>query len=252
MMRDYASGYQILDKGVHLALFAIRASVSAGFDILARKDVKNLLPTVQLPYESLEPWQLDYLKQMERMSVSQCIKFLHKASMPSNPLPNEREFAKVFGGTLEGLRDEINDFFLNDAVLITDPIPAPCRGETGDSPPGTCQLIVFRIIVPIHSRAPGKKLTFTPMSLFIAQQQIYRNSPDHDLFSEETHREFSPIVGLINSAAGTHDPETSGEMQRLAKSATTFMAWRKGPLGPRTFVEDLFDICIKQKDPARV
>jgi hypothetical protein len=251
MMRDYASGYQILDKGVHFALFAIRASVSAGFDILARKDVKNLLPTVRLPYEILEPWQLDYLKQMEKMSVAQCIKFLHKASMPSNPSPIEREFAKATGATLEILRDEINDFFFNDAILISDLVPAPCRGETDDSPPGTCQLIVFRIIVPIHSRAPGTKLAFTPMSLFIAQQQVYRNSPDHDLFSEETHREFAPIVGLINSTAGTHDFEMGGELQRIAKSATTFMAWRK-PLEARTFVDDLFDICIKTKDAVRV
>lgn len=251
MMRDYASGYQILDKGVHFALFAIRASVSAGFDILARKDVRNLLPTVQLPYEKLEQWQLDYLKRMERMSVAQCIKFLRKASMPSNPSPIEREFAKAAGTSLEVLRDEINDFFFNDAVLITDLVPAPCRGETDDSPPGNCQLIVFRIIVPIHSRAPGTKLAFTPMSLFIAQQQVYRNSPAHEQFSEETHREFAPIVGLINSTVGTQDFETGAELQRIAKSATTFMAWRK-PMEPRTFVHDLFDICIRTKESVRV
>jgi len=248
MMREYASGYHILDKGIHLALFAIRASMATGFDVLARKDVKNLLPTVQLPYDSLEPWQLEYLKQMEKMSVAQCIKHLHKASMPSNPSTSIREFAKVFGVTLEGLRNEIDDFFFNDAILITDLVPAPCRGETDDSLPGTCQLIVFRIIVPIHSRAPGTKLAFTPMSLFVAQQQIYRNSPEHALFAEKTHREFAPIVGLVDSLAGTHGSEVSGEMQRLAKSAITFMAWRNGSLEAETFVDKLFDVCIKTKD----
>lgn len=248
MMREYASGYHILDKGIHLALFAIRASMATGFDVLARKDVKNLLPTVKLPYVSLESWQLEYLKQMEKMSVAQCIKHLHKASMPSNPSTSIREFAKVFGTTLEGLRDEIDDFFFNDAILITDLVPAPCRGETDDSPPGTCQLIVFRIIVPIHSRAPGTNLAFTPMSLFVAQQQIYRNSHEHELFSQKTHREFAPIVGLIDSKGGTNGSEMSQGMQRLANSTVTFMALRNGSLEAETFVDKLFDICIKTRE----
>ncbi|KUJ12089.1 uncharacterized protein LY89DRAFT_221723 [Mollisia scopiformis] len=201
IMRDYAYEPHMLDEGVHLACFAIRASLGAGrhgFEVLARKDAKNQLPTMQIPIESLEDWQYDYLKKMDTMTVSASIKLLFKAAKPNNPSPKEQKFAKQLLTTLEALKDEIEDPFFNDAMLIAKPVDAPCRGHGEDSPPGTALLITFKIIVPIHSRAPGKKLTFVPLNFFKTQQHVYKNSPDHGVFARKTYREFSPFLDLYN------------------------------------------------------
>jgi len=199
ILKEYATDPHMLDAGVHMACFAIRASLGAGrhgFDVLARKDARNQLPTMQLPIDNLEDWHLDYLQKLDSQSVAACIKNLYKASKPSNPSPKEQELAKHLLTTLEALKEEIEDPFFNDALLIAKPVRAPCRAHSEDAPPGIALLITFRIIVPIHSRAPGKKLVFTPLNFFKMQQHVYKNSPDHAAFARKTYREFSPVLDI--------------------------------------------------------
>jgi hypothetical protein len=199
IMRDYASEPRMLDPGVHLAFFAVRASLAAdghGFDILAQMDAKNALPTMQLPLDKLESWHVEYLKRVDNFTVASLIKYLVKEAKPSNPSPQERDFAKSFLTTLEVLKEEINDTIFNDATLLANPIEAPCHAPDQDSPPGTAILITFKIIVPLHSRAPGKKLVFAPLNYFNVQQHCYKNSPEHKSFARMTHREFESTIGV--------------------------------------------------------
>jgi hypothetical protein len=196
----------MLDHGVHFACFAIRASLGAGrhgFDVLARRDAKNLLPTMQISPDPLEDWQLDYIKQMDTFPLAVCMKNINKDSKPSNPSVREREFAKLLLTALETFKAEIEDPFINDALLIGRPVLAPCRGETPDSAPGTAQLLCFTIIVPVHGRAPGKKLMFEPLNFFNMQQHVYPQSPDHKAFARKTHGEYKSILNL--GAAGVSE-----------------------------------------------
>lgn len=196
MMLDYATdSLHMLEPGVHIACFAIRASIGAGFDVLARKDAKNQLPTMQLPFDTFESWQLEYLQGMDLMSVAATMKMFNKASK-NNPSATEREFAQKMLKALEAIKDEIDDPFFNDAQLIAKPMEAPCRGATADSPPGTALLITYKIIMPIHARAPGKKLEFVPLNLFRMQQRVYKNAADHRIFAKETFNEFSRVLEL--------------------------------------------------------
>jgi hypothetical protein len=197
-MREYAGEERMLEPGIHLALFAIRAALGAGrhgFDLLARKDAKNLLPTMQLPIDTLDDWQLEYLKEMESMTMAKIMKKLIEASRRS-PSNRERKFAKQFFDTIQAIKEESDDPIFNDAKLISEPIKAPCHGVSPDSPPGVATLITLRIIVPIHSRAPGKKLIYVPLNFFKMQQQLYKNSPDHEVFARKVYREFQSILNL--------------------------------------------------------
>jgi hypothetical protein len=206
IMREYAGEECMLDPGIHLAIFAIRASLGAGrhgFDLLARKDAKNQLPTMQLPIDILEDWQLEYLKSMDSMTIARIMKKLVEA-LRRSPSQREKHFAKQFFDTIEAIKEESDDPIFNDAKLIADPIQAPCRGISPDSPPGVATLVTFRIIVPIHSRAPGKKLMYIPLNFFKLQQQLYKNAPDHDVFARKVYREFQPILDL-------EDPDTMVE-----------------------------------------
>ena len=199
IMRDYASEPRMLDPGVHLAFFAVRASLAPdghGFDILARMDAKNALPTMQLPLDKLESWHVEYLKRVDNFTVASLIKYLSKEAKPSNPSPQERNFAKTFLTTLEVLKEEINDTIFNDATLLANPIEAPCHAPDPDSSPGTATLITFKMIVPLHSRAPGKKLVFAPLNYFNVRQHCYKNSPEHKSFARMTHREFESTLGV--------------------------------------------------------
>jgi hypothetical protein len=200
LMIDYASEIDMLDPGVHMACFAIRASLAVGrhgFDVLARRDAGNQLPTMQVPeIDTLEDWQKEYLNRFDAFPAATCLKQWYKASKPNNPSQREREFAKILLTTIEALKSEIEDPFFNDALLIAKPIAAPCRNPTPNSAPGLASLITFRIICPIHSRAPGKRLFFSPLNYFIMLQHSYLNSPDQVIFARKTYRAYKEILNL--------------------------------------------------------
>ncbi|KAL2073274.1 hypothetical protein VTL71DRAFT_10598 [Oculimacula yallundae] len=202
VMQTYYTDHHILEPGVHLGCFAIRASLAVGrrgFDVLVRRDAKNQLPTMQAPFASLEPWQISYLETMDAKTVSAVGKQLYKDSKPTNKSGKERHFAKDLFKTLEALKTEIEDPLFNDSMLIARPFEIPCRAKDKESSPGVALLIAFRTILPLHSRAPGRKLTFTPLDLFKTQQRVYDNSPDHTFFARSIYREFVPLLDVERS-----------------------------------------------------
>lgn len=202
IMRSYNTDHHILEPGVHLGCFGIRASLAVGrrgFDILVRRDAKNQLPTMQAPFDSLEPWHIKYLEAMDSKTVSVIGKQLYKDSKPSNKNGKEQQLAKNLLKTLESLKEEIEDPLFNDAMLISQPFTIPCGAKDSNSPPAVASLIAFRIILPLHSRAPGRKLTFTPLNLFKTQQRVYDYSPDHVSFARSIYRDFVPLLDIVRS-----------------------------------------------------
>ncbi|ELR05493.1 hypothetical protein GMDG_07415 [Pseudogymnoascus destructans 20631-21] len=194
-MYEYSKDTPIMNPGVHLALFALRACVRGGFDILVPKNRRNQLPAIQLPIDSLRIWETEYLSQLDGLSVSACLKFLNAKSPNAFTVSKEQQvFAIEFRDSLVALKDEINDPVFNDALLIAQPLTVPCRGPNPDAPPGRAAILAFRLIVPIQFRAHGQKLEFVPLSFFRTQQYVYRNSPDHHHFTRKVHREFASIL----------------------------------------------------------
>lgn len=193
-MYEYSSDTRILRPGVHLACFAVRASIRGSFDVLIRKDARSQLPTMQLPIDNLNSWQAAYLSQLDSYSVTACLKFLKEKSASAEVIEREQIFATQLYDALVELEEEINDPFFADALLIGKPISAPCYGSGGDAKPGQTTLVAFRIIVPVQFRVHGLKLGFTPLSFFRTQQYVYKNSPDHARFARSIHKEFGPIL----------------------------------------------------------
>ncbi|PVH70443.1 hypothetical protein DL98DRAFT_661172 [Cadophora sp. DSE1049] len=232
-MHDYSSETNVQKPGVHLACFASRASVRGGFDVLIRKDARNQLPTMQLPIDSLNSGQVAYLSQLDRSSVTACLKFLKVKLASSEITKREQSFATILYDALVALNEEINDPFFADALLIGEPISAPCyrSGEYGKTARAT--LIAFRIIVPIQFRAQGLKLGFAPLGFFRTQQYVYRNSPDHARFARAIHKEFGPILSkrrfsVKENAKGLKSATPLGKFQRRLKKNA------RGPLGVST------------------
>ncbi|RFU36173.1 hypothetical protein B7463_g155, partial [Scytalidium lignicola] len=218
-MSDLAKTSPILEPGVHLACFSIRAAVSGRFDVLVCRNGINQLPTMQLPFNNLEGWFLDYLKTMDGKNVIQCTKHLQN-TIQSTSHPKEQLLATQFLATLEALRNEIADTVFNDALLISKPFQAPCRGVTEISPPGTAILIAFRLMAPIHSSAHGKNLEFIPLNLFKALQHVYKNSPDHAVFARKTYREFSPILDAATRQARTPNVRLTTPRKIFSRQST--------------------------------
>lgn len=245
-MRDYIATDHTLERGVHLACFTIRATMRAGaggFEILARKDATNLLPTMHLPLDRLEPWQYQYLSNLDGQTVASVLKLLRKASLPENQSTRERVFAKQIYTRLEVLQGEIEDPLFYDACLVGKPIEVPCRGLNSDSLPGTAIIIAFQIIVPVQARAPGKKVGFVPVNFFKMQQFIQKNSTDHAIYSLKTYREFAFILGM-NPDSAARVALVKSQKEGLNVDTPVIM---KGTGDKRTYVDSLFELCIDRK-----
>ncbi|KAH8586914.1 hypothetical protein B0O99DRAFT_585253 [Bisporella sp. PMI_857] len=193
-MCEYSSNTNILSPGVYIACFAIRASIRGSFDVIVRKNARNQLPTMRLPIDDLSNWQIAYLAQLDGFSVTACLKFLKENSASSEVTKKEQSFATQLYNVLLELKENINDTFFDDALLVGRPISTPCYGSGGDAKPAQATLIAFRIIVPIQFRAQNVKLRFTPLTFFRTQQYVYRHSPDHARFARKIHKEFGPIL----------------------------------------------------------
>ncbi|QSZ31748.1 hypothetical protein DSL72_001316 [Monilinia vaccinii-corymbosi] len=227
----FANQDDMLEPGCHLACFAIRASVRGGFDIVVRKDAKTQLPTMTLPFNELEQWQLNFLTAMNTLNVAECQRFLSKAVKAKELPAREKTFSNQLLTTLQSLKYEIGDPIFSEACLISKPVEAPCRGPSANHRPGIALIIAFRLMVPINTRrAPGKKCAFVPLTLFKLQQRVYKNALDHSFFVRAIYREFSPIF------AATASDKT--KEKRLLSS------WRPSRYGEQMAVE-----VVEEHDP---
>lgn len=148
-MYEYASESHTLRPGVHLACFAIRASMSGGFDVLVCKDARNKLPSIRLPFDSLDERKIGYLSQLENKTVAACSKMLSEKSQESSSSEEERSFAAQLLEGLTLMGEEINHSMFTDALLISKPVSVPLdRRGTGEAS-YKATLIAFRLLLPI-------------------------------------------------------------------------------------------------------
>ncbi|KAB5583340.1 hypothetical protein GE09DRAFT_1247614 [Coniochaeta sp. 2T2.1] len=184
-----------LSPGVHLGFFAVRARVgSQGFDVLVRKTARHLLPSVEMPVDHLEPWQLNFLRQLDGYNPSRVMKSLENRKQ----LSAQDFFASQLLTSLRQLRDEVEDDIFEEATLTAKVVQIPCRPSTASSSPtNTATLITFKLVIPIHSHIRCTTFEFVPMSLFKVHQLAYKDSPHNLIFSRSVHREVSPILNTI-------------------------------------------------------
>lgn len=234
-MREYSGEEHMLEPGVHLACFAIRAGVRGGFDLIVRRDAKNLLPTMQLPIASIEPWHSEFLSQFNGWSVSACLRWLRtKSSVTSE---KDKMFVAQFHSSLTALVEKVDEPFFQEALFVAKSVQAPCRGTGHNAAPAQATLLAFRHIVPIHFQPSNARLVFTPLSFFRCQQQVYKNLADHELFARKTHREIAPV--LDHSRPSMHH-DRQGSAQTNGRPTLT----RKG--------SSLLSIFKSKKSPASI
>ncbi|PHH89777.1 hypothetical protein CDD83_5288 [Cordyceps sp. RAO-2017] len=194
-------------SGVHLGMFAVRARLDhCGFDVLVRKDAKNLLPMAALPLQRLEPWQLKFIQHFWGLNPSAIMKRLDE---DGNLSIQEARLASHLRAAILSLRRDLSAAHFDDATLVSQVVQAPCSVDGDNSSPlSTCSLAVFRIMLPIHIN--GDQLTdfeFVPLSFFKVQQMVYAGSAHHVEFSHQVHRELSSMVHSFPEL-GLNGPQT--------------------------------------------
>ncbi|KAI0015632.1 hypothetical protein F4780DRAFT_64557 [Xylariomycetidae sp. FL0641] len=191
-MANFAEDNSMMEPGVHVGFFGVKARVGGfGFDVLARKGASNLLPSMQMGMEQLEPWQLELIHQFEGARAPEVLKSL--SNPPRKLTTREAHFASRLASSIQALRASIADPIFNEAVL-TKVAQVPCRARAGTNTLDLCSMLMFRLMIPIHTVITSTQCEFVPLSLFRVRQTLYQSSTQCAAFSQQMHRELSPII----------------------------------------------------------
>jgi hypothetical protein len=202
-MRNFPIEQPSLTPGVHLSLFALRPLYQRGFDVLVNKEIKNFLPTVNLPYPFLERWQVDYLKRWDGWSAGRCLLWLSTdvQAVLETSTDREKSFWSEVCNAIHVLSEQINADFFKSARLITKVMRTSCYDPiTGNS--GQADIIAFRYIFDVHQPIQLEKYDFVPSRFFLCQQHVYPHSPDHGLFMRKVLQEFAHLVAQSEGPTG--------------------------------------------------
>ncbi|KAJ6257164.1 hypothetical protein Dda_8050 [Drechslerella dactyloides] len=190
-MRESSGSESILEPGLHVGFFAVRANIDGGFDVLVQSLQQNLIPSVQLPITSLTDELKLIIQSFHGMTLSTVLRAL-EVEVESSP-DTKRTFLDSLRSSLRALTKAYPDNFWLDAIFSSSPISLPCRSGNVDTEYSTAQMFVFRVIVPIHQRELSGGIKMAPFEFFTTQQRTFSTSRDHEFFARQIHTEFSGL-----------------------------------------------------------
>ena len=206
----------LMAPGVHLGVFAVRARIDrSGFDVLARREAKNLLPTVPVCADRLDTGQTELLDRMRGMSMTTVRSILCSYQ---NPAPSEKGFITALRDALESLDGMLADDIFDEAVLLPKELQLPCSTADGSYGISTCTLIAFRLVAPIHAALDLSRCAFTPLDFFKIRQLTYQGSANQTEFSHMIHREITSAIATNGSHAPMQRVSTNQEEGYFSRS----------------------------------
>ena len=143
-MQSAAGKETLYEAGVHLVGFAIRPGWTNPLDVLVRKDAKNLLPNIRLSRSALSKCQLDFLKEMEGVTVGECLSGLHDHTAYLNS--EQANFAADFLAAVQHLAANIGKKWFLRATLAAEPYMAPCSQMVSSQEVEYATIIGFKCI----------------------------------------------------------------------------------------------------------
>ncbi|KAF3936639.1 hypothetical protein ABW19_dt0203041 [Dactylella cylindrospora] len=228
-MREAAGSESILEPGVHVGCFAVRANVDGGFDVLVQNLQPNLIPSVQLPVHAITDEMKPIMQSLNGMTLSAVLRML-EIKMASYSSEVERNFIEQMRSSVRALVKAYPDGFWVDAIFSSIPVVMPCRSDNFEVEHSTAHMYVFRTIVPIHQRELSEGVRLSPFEFFTTQQRTFSTSRDHEVFARQIHTEFS----------GLTDRHIRAPKPALLSPRLKFFRW-PGSKRPSTAEKNLMD-----------
>ncbi|KAL7919863.1 hypothetical protein ACQKWADRAFT_300267 [Trichoderma austrokoningii] len=187
----------MLSFGIHVGMFAVRARINkGGFDVLAQKTARNLLPSVPLPVDTLDSSSASLLNGLRGLSLSTVLLRLQDHQSSS---AHSRIFASLLRNAVSSLRDSLGDETFDDATLLSKEVKLPCAPFTSGKSLSKCTLIAFQLFLPIHATVRSPDCEFMPLSFFKMRQLLYNGSAHNIEFSHMVHRDISSTAHGLSS-----------------------------------------------------
>ncbi|KAL7916595.1 putative MHYT domain signaling protein [Trichoderma velutinum] len=188
----------MLSPGFHVGMFAVRARLDrGGFDVLAQKTARNLLPSVPLPVSNISVSNASFLNGLRGLPLSTVLLRLRNDQSAS---AQDRMFASILRDAVSSLRNSLGDETFDSATLLPKVVQLPCAPPTTPGISFTkCILIAFQLVLPIHATVLSHDCEFTPLNFFKMRQLTYEGSSHNVEFSHMVHRDMSSTVHELSA-----------------------------------------------------
>ncbi|KAK0624158.1 hypothetical protein B0T14DRAFT_193626 [Immersiella caudata] len=196
----------MLEPGVHVGVFTLRGGADGTeFDVLVRDEAHNLLPSVRVPLDKLEPAHTKLLRQLGGQTLAGIRQYLRENILDFSE-KSSRGFVVHFQEALADLRVALPDGLFDDAKLVPKAVQVPCISPQDSTRPATCTLITFALTLPPNTTARTPRHRFIPLQFLKIQQLVYQNSPHRAAFARSVHREILPILSSVQPMPTTKVP----------------------------------------------
>jgi hypothetical protein len=198
----------MMDPGVHVGVFTLRGRADGtGFDVLVRDQAHNLLPSVRMPLDKLEPAHTKLLRQLDGQTLAGIRQFLRDNILDFSE-KSARGFAAQLQEGLTDLRVALPDGLFDEAKLVSKAVQVPCTSPPDSTRPATCTLITFTLTLPPSTAVKTLRHRFIPLQFLKIQQLVYQNSPHRAAFARSVHREILPILSSVPPTPTTRVPSS--------------------------------------------
>lgn len=202
-MRDYASSSRNFEPGIHLISFVMRPTIHDHFEILTAKGTRNPLPSSTLPIKRLQMHHLELISHMDGWPILACLNWLdsERAKAYHDADDFRKQLIEAMSSLFATLPADVN----SATAFCPRPLLAPCRGS---NPPDDqrCFVLAFCAVGTLDTQVSSPNLSFTPLRLFRAQQQVNDGVFHHDVFSKELSQEL--FYSNIKSESGGSDSKS--------------------------------------------
>ena len=185
-MQDHACCDHEPEPGLHMVLFAVRPLVRRGFDILVERNNKRL-PTIRLPFDRLDQWQMDVLTPLNGCTISMLRERLHRRAFARSAL--DQHFIQQLIEAMAILGANVNHPSFDDARIVAKKFDLPSQRRSHTL--GATTFIAIQLLLNAHNGYDGNsRHELIPMNFFLTLQRVPRPGT-HDLsFSRKLREEF--------------------------------------------------------------
>ncbi|KAF2707040.1 hypothetical protein K504DRAFT_470294 [Pleomassaria siparia CBS 279.74] len=202
-------------QGTYLASFLLQPSPSRGLDVIVPKNSPDCLPTVKFASDELGSRQLRLLSYFEGLTVEDCISRITQLYGTST---EDDVWLGKFRYRIHELLEKVKEPALRRATFSSQQLDIT-HGIHGQHETSSATVFAFCGIKEVYNQSlKSKDMRYVPLSFFQCYQRTYSGCPDHAIFAQKNHREFSTVFSSLKSES----PTTSSRTGRTWPTLLTF------------------------------
>jgi len=208
-------------QGAYLASFLLQPSpVMKGLDVVVPKSQPECLPMVRLTSGALDGKGLRLLSFLDGLTLDDCLARIEQLLGNSS---EDRTWLEKIRHRIHELLGQVKEPALRRATFSCRQLDIT-HGITGNNESTVATVFAFCGMKEVYNQSlQSQNMRYVPLSFFQCYQRTYPGCPDHTIFAQKNHREFSALYSSLEfepSATSSHSTKKWPTLWIFGKSAS--------------------------------